>query len=185
MVPPELPLFGGNTIELPFDFSESGIDTLQVSDLMKECSSVFGVTDEELIDAFKHRDKSEKIPIASDAGYLLFARQMTFKDRPSYTLAFARRLDHTLHLQFAIRIPFCLYDDLDLLPPLDMLQVTIERYGLLVTIGGVTARLIPRHSFEVQAVNDLTSLFHVHNPDNHNFFFRPYQNHPEPFSIHG
>lgn len=166
MIPPELPLFGGNTIELPFNFSKIEIDTLQISDLMKECSSWFGFTTDELIDAFNRRDKWERISVASDAGYVLFARQTTFKGRPSYTIALGRQIDHTLHLQFAIRIPFCLHNDVDLLSPLEMLQVTIERYGLLVTIGGIRGRFVLRHSFEAET-SDLSSFFHIHNPSNH------------------
>jgi len=166
VIPPELPLFGGNTVELPFNFSKIEIDTLQVSDLMKECSAWFRFTTDALIDAFKHLDKWERMTVASDAGYVLFARQTTFKNRPSYTIALGKQIDHTLHLQFAIRIPFCLHNDVDLLTPLEMLQVTIERYGLLVTIGGVTGHFVLRHSFEAQT-NDLSSFFHVHNPDNH------------------
>jgi hypothetical protein len=136
---------------------------------MKECSAWFNFTTEELIDAFNRRDKWQLIPVASDAELVLFARRTVLNGRPAYTLALASRADNRLNLQFAIRIPPVLYDEIDLLTPLEMLQLTVERYGLAVTVDGITAFLVLRHSFEAQVADDLGCLTQVHNPDNHAF----------------
>jgi hypothetical protein len=154
---------------LQWDTTARGINVLQSSDLMKQCYSWFCFTNEEIIDSFNHRDKSQTITIAPDAEWMLFAQRTTFKHRPSNTVAFATRSGNTLNLQFAIRIPFRLHDEMDLLTPFEMLQLLVEAYGLQITIGSVTAGLIIQHSFDVPAGVNPASLFQVHNPDNHSF----------------
>jgi hypothetical protein len=65
LIPPELPLFRGTTIELmvQWDTTALGIKALQCSELMKECCTWFDFRDEELIDAFTYRDKWQLITI--------------------------------------------------------------------------------------------------------------------------
>ena len=171
VIPPNLPLFQGTTIELmlQWDTSNVGVNTVQGTDLLKNCYSWFSFTNEEIIDAFSNRDKWRAITIAPDSQWILFAKRTIFRDRRSNILALSQRSETTLVVQFAIRIPVTLYDDMDLLTPLEMLQRLIDAYGLAVTVGDVTARFVVQHSLQVSDISNPASLIHVHNPSGNDF----------------
>jgi hypothetical protein len=136
---------------------------------MAECRRLFSFSDEELIDAFVRRDKWQLIPGDASPPFILFARRSTVSGRPSFILALAGRAGPTLNLQFAIRIPPRLYEEMDLLTSYEMLEHLIAEYGLEVTIGGLTGRFIPRHHFELSDDLQNAPLLQIKNKGNHSF----------------
>lgn len=165
-VPQTARTFQGNTVmlALSWDQSTTGIETIRSSDLMKECSHWFSFTNDELLESFVHNDKCERIPLKEDAYFILFARRSTAKR--SFILALGSRSDTVLNLQFALRTPPHLYDELDLFSASEMLERLVAEYGLEVVVGGISSRFVARHRFEI-APGYNSPLSQVRNEQDH------------------
>jgi hypothetical protein len=168
VIPSNLPLFEGSTFAfmLTWNNSENSIDTFKISDLMREYVDCFQFTNDELIDLFNRRDKWQPIG-PQELGLALFARRTRLHDQPCHILALASVEGRELNLHFAIRIPTITYEELDLLTPFEMLERTVQRYGLLVTVGDVTGHLIERSLLKVEGDVDVAKVVAIQNPQDH------------------
>jgi hypothetical protein len=169
ILPEEIELFQSQILLLRMTFDDSIVDVerLVFSDVMRECQRQLNFSCEELLEAFSHRDKFERVEIAEDAHVILFARRITWGEERAYILACANQQEATLNLLFAYRIPPTLYLSVDLLTPLEMLGVFTRHYGLPVIVGNHMAHFIHRERFSISVRRDTTSLISVYNPDHH------------------
>lgn len=156
-LPDTAPAFQGSTAWSAIDWDQSGerIERLRPSNLMKECKQWFSFTNEELIDSFVHYDKWQRIMLDENHYFILFARRSP--DKSSFILAVASREGTVLNLQFALRTPPSLYNELDLLTAHEMLEFLVSKYGLEVTVGGISSRFIAQRRIEL-AEGDMPSF---------------------------
>ncbi|MDQ6894439.1 MAG: hypothetical protein M3167_17410 [Acidobacteriota bacterium] len=167
-LPISQPLFTGVTLMLGLDFDTTlvGVDTMVFTDLMKECEKWFRFTKEEVVEAFKNREKTEPFDLGEGTNCFLFAAPSALQ-LGTWNLVLATRIDNGLRIDLALRVPKKLVESCEFLTPLEMLERLAVVYGCNLTFGGFAGRFISRRSIVIPHLETTTGIIGIDMPKDH------------------
>jgi len=130
----------------------------------KESRNKFGVSRELAREAILTPLSSEEI--AYKGLQLQFFTKKTDANR--FLLVLARKVDNKITVDLAFEVKANLAETLQIQQPTSVLQKLVEKYGLIVTIGNISKKIIIAQEIDLKP-EQITSLVAIKNPDNHSF----------------
>jgi hypothetical protein len=171
-VPAAASLFEGFTVTYKLSWSpremqpkecEFGGDLFQ-----KEIQEKFRITPKHATEAMLGSDRRESL-LFDGLEIVLAARHIAKPQNDFYLLVCAEIKNDRYLMHWAFKILCSLCNEIHLLSPLQLLTRFVQDFGLPITIGSSTGRMIAYHKTEVSEP-DPSKVVEITNPKNHSFF---------------
>lgn len=130
----------------------------------KECRDKFGIPRQVVREAIETSSDSEEI-IYKGLQLEFYTKEI---DKNQLLLILARKTDSQIVVDLAFKIKEDLAKALKIRRPISILQKLIEKYGLVVVVGGVSRKFIVAQEINIKP-EQTSKLLEVKNPDNHSF----------------